>query len=76
MLGVWEEVAEMPDRDTKLKPCPFCGSEAELYSYQSNKDFLCSKLYGVFCKNCICKTDVSSVEKIAIENWNRRVVAE
>ena len=66
----------MQDRDAELKPCPFCGGEAELFSYYSNKDFLTSKLYVVFCKNCLCQTDKYSVEKRVIESWNKRVVAE
>lgn len=51
----------------KLKPCPFCGGEAELWD---NK--LTHRLYGVICKKCDCMTPCFESEVEAIEAWNRR----
>lgn len=56
----------------KLKPCPFCGGEAEIYVNGG---------VTVRCKNCYCGTTFkeddyprmskSAVER-SIEEWNRR----
>lgn len=55
----------------ELKPCPFCGGEAEvipLPSYNSNK---CK--YFVTCLCCGVETPrTSRTGKNAIERWNRR----
>ena len=59
--------------DTKLKPCPFCGGEAELK--QTGKNQLTIK-----CKRCLIKR-VQSVLRLSIEwlevemieHWNKRV---
>ena len=50
-----------------LKPCPFCGGEAKIYSY-SGKD---TTRY-VSCSVCHIGTERMRVEK-AMELWNRRV---
>ena len=47
---------------SELKPCPFCGGEAELDEY-------CGK-YVVFCKNASCSWRKTKAE--AIEAWNAR----
>lgn len=47
---------------SELKPCPFCGGEAELDEY-------CGK-YVVFCKNASCSWRKTKAE--AIEAWNTR----
>lgn len=64
---------------TKLKPCPFCGGEAELIpilmDYDTAESF-------VRCRNCFAKgktykTAVRGEDKLrekqAIAAWNRRV---
>lgn len=51
----------------KIKPCPFCGGEAELWD---NK--LAYRLYGVICKECDCMTPHFTTGEDAIEAWNRR----
>ena len=53
--------------DDELKPCPFCGGEAELWD---NK--LENKLYCVICRECECMTPVSLTEERVVELWNRR----
>ena len=60
--------------DTKLKPCPFCGGEAEL-RYADN-------YYWVECKKCRTRSDEECVESfdrghqktidVLAEMWNRR----
>lgn len=55
----------------KLKPCPFCGGEAELYGEEMD--------YGVRCKdedNCEGKVDHFATERLAVKAWNRRVEVE
>ncbi len=55
----------------KLKPCPFCGAEAEviIHPYTVQID-----VFGVECTRCGCKTEQNYTSKIgAIGAWNRRV---
>ena len=51
----------------KLKPCPFCGGEAELYEDD------CSSKFYVCCEACGCSTALHWREEYVIEVWNRRV---
>lgn len=61
------------ERMNALKPCPFCGGEAEINAnYSEEKVF-------VFCKKCKSKgavvlscIDYSARDK-AVEMWNRRM---
>lgn len=65
-----------------LKPCPFCGNEAELDSRQAYAQFPPNGRQGtrvtVYCLDCgadigICREDVPDVEpEDVIELWNRR----
>ena len=43
----------------KLKKCPFCGGEAEIF--------------WVICKECTAETKDFDTKEEAIEAWNRRV---
>ena len=52
---------------TKLKPCPFCGSDAQIY----NGDSMGRSIF-IMCKKCQCGTSRETLEH-AIEDWNRRV---
>lgn len=58
----------------KLKPCPFCGGKADVDSYYSNNGFFDepTKIYKVFCQDCLCQTDEEYIKDKAIESWNRR----
>lgn len=53
----------------KLKPCPFCGGEAEHI-----KTHLYGKVSGHFiaCKKCECQIKIFSSKQNAEKAWNRR----
>ena len=55
----WEEL----EYKEKIKPCPFCGGEAELNSGVEN---------WVECTVCHNRTDTWLCDSKAIERWNRR----
>jgi Lar family restriction alleviation protein len=50
----------------ELKPCPFCGGEADLS--QEDKP----QVWFVFCKKCGVSTDTSYEESQAVGEWNTR----
>ena len=59
----------------KLKPCPFCGGEAETVTIGIFFDVDYS--YGIKCTRChACSSMRCGSEKKAIEAWNRRVGEE
>lgn len=49
--------------DKKLKPCPFCGGEAEVLAYIN---------YYVYCSNCGVSTKGYGKEIKAVKTWNAR----
>jgi len=61
----------------ELKPCPFCGGEAEFQQFANPKNF-----WNVVCKACKCGTDGfrnnkndntnTENKKIQAAIWNRR----
>lgn len=54
------------DKESKLKPCPFCGGKAEVSSIIGGGS-------AVICKDCEIKTSyIFSSKESAIEFWNRR----
>jgi Lar family restriction alleviation protein len=54
------------DKESALKPCPFCGGEAEVSSIIGGGS-------AVMCKDCEIKTSyIFSSKESAIEFWNRR----
>lgn len=55
----------MPD----LKPCPFCGGEAELRAVDNEK---INTDWYVLCLGCCVETFPSYSRKKAAESWNRR----
>ena len=54
----------------KLKRCPFCGGEAEIF-YGITYGF--RALYEPRCIKCECWIGVYETEEQAIKSWNRRV---
>ena len=51
----------------ELKPCPFCGGEAEIFYSDVHMAFF------VHCKHCIASIHPFPDKEVAIEAWNRRV---
>ena len=66
----------------KLKPCPFCGAEAELFNGRQFRDGHAIDYFLVRCTNCKAgtrRTDYDATESIhmdaeekAARLWNRR----
>lgn len=60
----------------KLKPCPFCGGEAEVISHRFFSEALNdwkTESYGVACKSCNTSGyQFFGCEIHAIKAWNRR----
>lgn len=68
---------------SELKPCPFCGGEAEVYSYEAERDIFDSRslgyvdteyydMWGCWCKACAAMIPEKRTEAEAIEAWNAR----
>lgn len=55
--------------EIKLKPCPFCGGDAEMQQgkYQGLRTFYVS------CLGCGARTDLEYAEEFAADLWNERV---
>lgn len=51
----------------ELKPCPFCGGEANHYHHA----FTCAEHY-ICCDECGAKSDVYFTKAEAVSAWNRR----
>ena len=56
--------------ETKLKPCPFCGSEKLHYSKPTAYGTPAHWLSSVSCTEC--GAEVTGRDDKAIEAWNRR----
>lgn len=54
---------------SELKPCPFCGGEAETLTADSMHG---GYLFGIMCNDCRSRGDVYDTEAEAIEAWNTR----
>ena len=52
-----------------LKPCPFCGGEAEMLTAESMNG---GYLFGIMCNDCRSRGDVYDTEAEAIAAWNTR----
>lgn len=58
---------------TELKPCPFCGGEANIVKRKFKSGFYPSGgTYYVHCKNCFITTQPRRTQKYVIKIWNRR----
>ena len=55
----------------KLKPCPFCGGEASLFT-TDEIGYLGSDRFTTKCNGCFCGTGHYAGPERAIEAWNRR----
>ena len=60
---------------TELKPCPFCGGEAEEKS-QTASLFNTRNVWYIRCKSCHSTGEPKWHPKQAIEAWNRRAEDE
>jgi len=59
----------MPRKKLKLKPCPFCGSEARVIERVPGRD------YEVTCQDCWACLNCSFEKAIdATRAWNRRAL--
>ena len=59
----------------ELKPCPFCGGEAEICVAHWDFENDCpvnGSGYGVECKDCLTSTDEYETQEKAAQAWNRR----
>lgn len=68
---------KIDDRDNaiqELKPCPFCGSKAELQNEDYMSEEVHRKRFIVICKNENCRVSVSgfNTREHAINYWNTR----
>ena len=55
--------------DTKLKPCPFCGGEAEIIRYCDGPIVY----YYASCKECYSTSGCVVTKEDAVYVWNRRM---
>lgn len=67
---------DVPDKKSELKPCPFCGGEAELNVKHGSYGYT-PDIYYVKCKCCGQKVEVVSeryknLSDIVVGTWNRR----
>ena len=53
---------------SRIQKCPFCGSEADVYTTYERYDS-----YHVKCDRCHARTGWYRTDKEAIKAWNRRV---
>lgn len=67
---------------TKLKPCPFCGGKAKLFSAKANTAgtrfvyWVECNLEGTLTCGCIPKTWQCDTAEEAVETWNKRTEAD
>ena len=59
----------------ELKPCPFCGGNAETRRVTPLRNSITQTYDGVFviCTQCLTSSNNYPGTKAAIEHWNRRI---
>lgn len=62
----------MDGKKIELKTCPFCGSEADIFT-SDEVGYLGNDRYTVKCGNCFCGTGHYKDPVRATEAWNKRV---
>ena len=56
-----------------IKPCPFCGSVAELIDFE-NEEHSAKKGYKILCLDCLAqRSNLRDKDKL-IAAWNRRAI--
>ena len=77
-------LAKIPDRESMLKACPYCGGRPEVHylkpgsgsdGYISGDKILVSKPGFVVCKKCGCRSPIHSRVSLAVEKWENRAYA-
>ena len=65
---------------SELKPCPFCGSKADVKSTtpitHERQEYYGYGGYFVMCRGCFTSGNNYPTEQEAREAWNRRVASE
>ena len=66
---------------TKLKACPFCGSEAEIGEHENMPvlswfGYFPEKYYSVQCRGCGIAMSGFDSEHETVSTWNRRMTDE
>ena len=56
-----------------LKPCPFCGGQAELQAKNITTTKTSKTLYQIICTECTCSIVDYVYADTAVRAWNRRV---
>ena len=59
-------------KETELKPCPFCGSRANIDKHISKGLFNTEQFYNASCYLSGARTRLVLTEEDAKELWNRR----
>lgn len=57
---------------SELKPCPFCGGEAEVHPSNDWDAKFIGATFFVWCDRCESRGDYYNTEAEAIEAWNTR----
>ena len=57
---------------SELKPCPFCGGEAELHEYDNQ---FSEVVYIISCSKCNCKMELNHNSRL-VDIWNTRTQSQ